>query len=101
MFAQWRMYFAIAPNQRCYAAGARPDPADHASYRVNRLIGDALDIVSAVGHGDRRFHLVGHWIGWRRSRSCRARIRSHFARALEMPDGEPVQPPMLAIKAIR
>ena len=53
-------YFAVAPNQRGYAAGARPDPADHASYRVDRLIGDALDIVAAVGHGDRRFHLVGH-----------------------------------------
>jgi hypothetical protein len=41
-------------------SGARPDPADHAGYRVDRLIGDALDIVPAVGHGDRRFHLVGH-----------------------------------------
>jgi pimeloyl-ACP methyl ester carboxylesterase len=28
------------------------------------LIGDALDIVESVGHGDRRFHLVGHdWDG--------------------------------------
>ena len=53
-------YFAVAPNQRGYAAGARPDPTDYASYRVDRLIGDALDIVAAVGHGDRRFHLVGH-----------------------------------------
>jgi pimeloyl-ACP methyl ester carboxylesterase len=53
-------YFAVAPNQRGYAAGARPDPTDYASYRVDRLIGDALDIVTAVGHGGRRFHLVGH-----------------------------------------
>jgi pimeloyl-ACP methyl ester carboxylesterase len=28
-------YFAVAPNQQGYAAGARPDPADHASYHVD------------------------------------------------------------------
>jgi hypothetical protein len=48
-------YFAVAPNQRGYAAGARPDPTDHASYRIDRLIFDALDIVAAIGYGDRRF----------------------------------------------
>jgi pimeloyl-ACP methyl ester carboxylesterase len=53
-------YFAVAPNLHGYAAGARPDPADHAGYRVDRLIGDALDIVAAVGPSDRLFHLVGH-----------------------------------------
>src|SRR5882672_1157051 len=57
-------YFAMAPNQRGYSAGARPDPADFDNYRVDRLIGDALDIVAATGHGERRFHLVGHdWGG--------------------------------------
>jgi pimeloyl-ACP methyl ester carboxylesterase len=56
--------FAVAPNQRGYAADARPDPAEFDNYRVDKLIGDALDIVQAVGHGDRRFHLVGHdWGG--------------------------------------
>jgi pimeloyl-ACP methyl ester carboxylesterase len=53
-------FFAVAPNQRGYSADARPDPTDFDSYRVDRLIGDALDIVAAAGHGDRRFHLVGH-----------------------------------------
>jgi pimeloyl-ACP methyl ester carboxylesterase len=53
-------FFAAAPNQRGYAAGARPDPADYPSYRVEHLIGDVLDIVTALGHGRRRFHLVGH-----------------------------------------
>jgi pimeloyl-ACP methyl ester carboxylesterase len=95
-------YFAVAPNQRGYAAGARPDPADHASYRVDRLIGDAFDIVAAVGHGDRRFHLVGHdWgasLAWQiadqhpdRLASLTILSRPHplaFARALELPDGE-------------
>ena len=50
----------VAPNQRGYSAGARPDPADLDSYRFDKLTGDALDIVSAVGHGNKRFHLVGH-----------------------------------------
>jgi pimeloyl-ACP methyl ester carboxylesterase len=35
-------FFAVAPNQRCYAADARPDPADYPSYWVDRLMGDAL-----------------------------------------------------------
>jgi pimeloyl-ACP methyl ester carboxylesterase len=95
-------YFAVAPNQRGYAAGARPDPTDYASYRVDRLIGDALDIVAAVGHGDRRLHLVGHdWgasLAWQiadqhpeRLLSLTILSRPHplaFARALQLPDGE-------------
>jgi pimeloyl-ACP methyl ester carboxylesterase len=57
-------YFAVAPNQRGYAAEARPDPADFDAYRVDKLIGDALDIVKAAGHAGRRLHLVGHdWGG--------------------------------------
>jgi pimeloyl-ACP methyl ester carboxylesterase len=57
-------YFAIAPNQRGYSPGARPNPKDLDAYRIDRLVGDALDIVAAAGHGGRRFHLVGHdWGG--------------------------------------
>jgi pimeloyl-ACP methyl ester carboxylesterase len=57
-------YFAVAPNQRGYSVDARPDPHDFDKYRVDRLIGDALDIVVAIRHGERRFHLVGHdWGG--------------------------------------
>jgi pimeloyl-ACP methyl ester carboxylesterase len=57
-------YFAVAPNQRGYAAKARPDPANFANYDIEKLIADALDIVEAVGRGGRRFHLVGHdWGG--------------------------------------
>lgn len=95
-------YFAVAPNQRGYAAGARPDPADHSSYRVDRLISDALDIAAAVGHGARRFHLVGHdWgasLAWQIADRHPERLatltilsRPHplaFAEALELPDGE-------------
>ena len=57
-------YFAVAPNQRGYSVDARPDSRDFDNYRIDRLIGDALDIVAAVGDGPRRFHLVGHdWGG--------------------------------------
>ncbi len=58
-------FFAVAPNQRGYAVEARPDPAeDFDNYGIEKLIGDALNIVKAVGHEGRRFHLVGHdWGG--------------------------------------
>lgn len=57
--------FAVAPDQRGYSPGARPDPAAPARhYDIELLIGDALDLAAAVGHGARRFHLVGHdWGG--------------------------------------
>ena len=95
-------YFAIAPDQRGYSPGARPDPKDLDAYRVDRLVGDALDIVAAAGHGGSRFHLVGHdWGGslsWiiaarypERLRSLSMLSRPHpasFLRALALPDGE-------------
>jgi pimeloyl-ACP methyl ester carboxylesterase len=95
-------YFAVAPNQRGYSVDARPDPADHAQYRVDHLIGDALAIVASLGHGDRRFHLVGHdWgasLAWQiadetpgRLASLTSLSRPHplaFAKALALPDGE-------------
>jgi len=57
-------YCAMAPSQRGYSPGARPDPAVFAHYDIEHLIGDALDLVAAAGHGARRFHLVGHdWGG--------------------------------------
>jgi pimeloyl-ACP methyl ester carboxylesterase len=76
--------------------------ADHAQYRIDRLIGDAFDIVSVLGFGDRRFHLVGHdWgasLAWQiadehpeRLLSLTSLSRPHplaFARALALPDGE-------------
>lgn len=57
-------FFVVAPNQRGYSAGARPDPANFANYRMELLIGDALNLVAALGRGEQRFHLVGHdWGG--------------------------------------
>src|SRR6516164_6195423 len=51
-------YFAAAPNQRGYAPGARPDPAEPVNYMIDVLIGDAMTIVTGLGHKERRFHLA-------------------------------------------
>ncbi len=81
-------YRAIAPSQRGYSAGARPDTGDTANYHIDRLMDDAMAIVAASGYGGRRFHLAGHdwggsiaWAladripsGWPRSPCCRGRI---------------------------
>jgi pimeloyl-ACP methyl ester carboxylesterase len=53
-------YRAVAPDQRGYARGARPDGVD--AYRIDELVGDVLGMADALGA--RRFHLVGHdWGG--------------------------------------
>jgi pimeloyl-ACP methyl ester carboxylesterase len=95
-------YRAIAPNQRGYSQGARPDPRDPSRYHIHRLTEDALAIVAACGYGETRFHLVGHdWggaVAWALADQAAERLasltvlsRPHpnaFNRALEMPDGD-------------
>lgn len=95
-------YRAIAPDQRGYSPGARPDPATVANYAYDKLIADAIDIVAACGGARQRFHLVGHdWggqISWGVAAHHAARLasltilsRPHpsaFLRALQAPDGE-------------
>jgi pimeloyl-ACP methyl ester carboxylesterase len=95
-------YRAVAPSQRGYSPGARPDPTQPANYHIDRLMDDAMAIVAASGHGDKRFHLVGHdWggsIAWsladrfpQRLASLTVLSRPHpnaFNRALQMPDGD-------------
>jgi pimeloyl-ACP methyl ester carboxylesterase len=95
-------YRAVAPSQRGYSPGARPDTDDTANYAIERLMNDAMAISAASGHGDARFHLVGHdWggsIAWaladrypQRLASLTILSRPHpnaFNRALQMPDGE-------------
>lgn len=57
-------YRAIAPDQRGYSPGARPDPANLANYAFDRLLEDALAIADGGGAAGGRFHLVGHdWGG--------------------------------------
>ena len=91
-------YRAVAPSQRGYSPGARPDTSDTANYHIERLMDDAMAIAAAGGYGDRRFHLVGHdWggsIAWslagrfpQRLASLTVLSRPHpnaFNRALEM-----------------
>ena len=95
-------YRAMAPSQRGYSPGARPDLAEPANYHIDRLMDDAMAIVAASGYGEARFHLVGHdWggsIAWsladrypQRLASLTVLSRPHpnaFNRALQMPDGE-------------
>jgi pimeloyl-ACP methyl ester carboxylesterase len=95
-------YRAVAPSQRGYSPGARPDTHDTANYHIERLMDDAMAIVAASGYSERRFHLVGHdWggsIAWaladrfpERLASLTVLSRPHpnsFNRALQMPDGD-------------
>jgi len=51
---------AVAPDQRGYSRGARPEDVD--AYAMSALVGDVLGIADALGYS--RFHLVGHdWGG--------------------------------------
>ena len=98
-------YRAIAPSQRGYSPGARPDTKDTANYHIDRLMDDAIAIVAASGYGDARFHLAGHdWggsIAWAladrfadRVASLTVLSRPHpnaFNRALQTTDGEQAQ----------
>jgi pimeloyl-ACP methyl ester carboxylesterase len=53
-------YRVVAPDQRGYAAGARPDDVD--AYRVELLADDVAGFADALGTD--RFHVVGHdWGG--------------------------------------
>ncbi|HEY7204746.1 MAG TPA: alpha/beta hydrolase [Methylomirabilota bacterium] len=74
-------YRAVAPDQRGYSAGVRPDPAAGlAAYAVDRLVQDVLDLADAAGARGRPFHLVGHdWgghVSWLAAHRHPARIRS-------------------------
>jgi pimeloyl-ACP methyl ester carboxylesterase len=98
-------YRAVAPSQRGYSAGARPDTAEPANYHIEHLMDDAMAIARASGHESHRFHLVGHdWggsIAWAladrfadRLASLTVLSRPHpnaFNRALQMSHGEQAQ----------
>jgi len=95
-------YRAVAPDQRGYSPGARPDPGDLAHYAFERLVNDAIEIAAAAGYDGKRFHLVGHdWggqISWgvagkhpERLASLTILSRPHpqsFRRALLKEDGD-------------
>jgi pimeloyl-ACP methyl ester carboxylesterase len=59
--AGWR---AVAPDQRGYSAGARPDPAELSAYAIPQLVADVIALADACAAPGRPFHLVGHdWGG--------------------------------------
>jgi pimeloyl-ACP methyl ester carboxylesterase len=103
-------YDAVAPDQRGYSAGARPDPGDLSNYATERLVADVLDLADAAGAGagdelgvGKRFHLVGHdWggqVAWRTAMAHPDRLlslcvlsRPHPAAfAAAMRGGDPAQ----------
>ena len=93
---------AVAPDQRGYSPGARPDPTDVSNYAVEHLVADVIDLAAACGRGSGRFHLVGHdWggqVAWRVAAAYPERLasltvlsRPHpaaFLRALEAPGSD-------------
>ncbi len=95
-------YRAVAPDQRGYSPGARPDPTDLANYHYDKLISDVIALAEACGHATGRFHLVGHdWggqVAWGvadrhpdRLASLTILSRPHpsaFVQALQAPDGD-------------
>src|SRR5262245_64828550 len=53
-------YRVVAPDQRGYSPGVRPAPTDLDAYRIDRLVGDVLDLATAAGYGgSHRSHLAG------------------------------------------
>jgi pimeloyl-ACP methyl ester carboxylesterase len=95
-------YQALAPDQRGYSPGARPDPVNLDNYAYARLIQDAVDLADACVGPSARFHLVGHdWggqVAWgvadrhpERLASLTILSRPHptaFAQALNDPSGD-------------
>jgi pimeloyl-ACP methyl ester carboxylesterase len=74
-------YRAVAPDQRGYSPGVRPDPAKGlAAYGIDRLVQDVLDIVDGAEKPGRPFHLVGHdWggqVAWVAAHRHPGRVRS-------------------------
>ena len=71
-------YRAVAPDQRGYSPGVRPDPANLAAYGIDRLVADVLDLADA--EGARTFHLAGHdWggqVAWCVAAGHVARVKS-------------------------
>src|SRR5438874_1255528 len=57
-------YFVLAPNQRGYAAGARPDPAVFDNYRIDKLIATRSTFSGQQGTGSGGFISSGNdWGG--------------------------------------
>lgn len=78
-------YRVIAPNQRGYSAGARPEGMD--AYKIEHLVADVVGLLDALGLPDA--HLVGHdWgsaVAWQVAGRHPNRIRSLTAISVPHP----------------
>ena len=72
-------YYAIAPNQRGYSAGARPESVEQ--YQLKYLTSDILAIADKLEL--EQFHLIGHdWgalVGWQVAAETPERVLSYGA----------------------
>ncbi|SQD77071.1 alpha/beta fold hydrolase [Moritella yayanosii] len=72
-------YYAIAPNQRGYSAGARPDDVEQ--YQLKYLASDVIAIADQLEL--KQFHLIGHdWgaaVGWQVAAENPDRVISYAA----------------------
>ena len=79
-------YRCIAPDQRGYSAGARPEGVEN--YRTDLLVEDAVAIADAAGFAG-KFHLVAHdWgagVGWRLVKNHEDRVQSWTALSIPHP----------------
>ncbi|WP_280251403.1 alpha/beta fold hydrolase [Nocardia abscessus] len=70
---------AVAPDQRGYSPGVRPERA--AEYRLEELVGDVVAIADALGW--ERFDLIGHdcgaLVGWAVAAELPERVRTFSA----------------------
>src|SRR5438105_15425549 len=53
-------YRAIAPSQRGYSPGARPDTRAFSHYLIERLMDDAMAIIAATRYGEARSNHITH-----------------------------------------
>ncbi|NHP15823.1 alpha/beta hydrolase [Rhodococcus sp. IC4_135] len=78
-------YRVIAPNQRGYSVGARPEGVD--AYKIEHLVADVVGLLDALGLPDA--HLVGHdWgsaVAWQVAGRHPNRIRSLTAISVPHP----------------
>ncbi|MEV8393538.1 MULTISPECIES: alpha/beta fold hydrolase [unclassified Streptomyces] len=78
--------FAVAPDQRGYSPGARPEYVE--DYRIELLVGDVLAVADHFGW--QRFDLVGHdWgaaVAWATAAAHPSRIRTLTAVSVPHPD---------------
>lgn len=78
-------YRAVAPDQRGYSPGARPEGAEH--YRADHLAADALAIADWLG--GHSFHVVGHdWgavVAWQLAGRYPDRLRTLTAVSVPHP----------------